>query len=275
MAATRFLSTGLNYLALAAVCLFFVFPMYWMLKGSLETAPELLSAHLLPGSISSEAFRELIGQASFRQYFFNSATVAIASTIVSTTCAVLAGYGLARFKFPGKAAMSRGVLFCYMFPSLALSIPLFNIFYSIRLGNTLFGLMLTHVTLSLPFGIWLMWQYFQTIPSAFRENAALLGAGRFRTFLEVELPLARSGLIAVAIFAFALSWEEYEFAFVLITSEASKTLPIGMTQFVTRDYVVWNMIMAAGITMAVPAFLLISFLQKYLVAGFTSGGLKG
>jgi multiple sugar transport system permease protein len=272
---TQPLYRGLGYLALLLTCLFFIFPVYWMLKGSLESAQELLKAELLPGSFSLEAFRELIGQGAFRQYFWNSVTVAVATTVVSTTCAVLAGYGLARFKFPGKAAMSRGVLFCYMFPSLALSIPLFAIFYKIGLGNTLFGLVMTHVTLSLPFGIWLMWQYFQTIPTAFRENAALLGASRFRTFLEVELPLARSGLIAVAIFAFALSWEEYEFSFVLITSEASKTLPVGMTQFVTRDYVVWNMIMAAGITMAVPALLLISFLQKYLVAGFTTGGLKG
>lgn len=272
---SRFLSNLFTYCALVLACLFFAFPIYWMLKGSIGTTQELLQANLLPGEVSFDSYRQLSSQPEFRRYFFNSLVVAVSTTILSTALAALAGYGLARFRFPGKALVGRSVLFCYMFPSLALSIPLFGLFHGVGLGNTRFGLVLAHITTSLPFGIWLMWQYFQTIPVAFRECAALLGAGRFRTFIEVELPLARSGVIAVAIFAFALSWEDYEFAFVLITSDPAKTLPVGMTQFVQRDFIQWDMIMAAGVVMAVPAFMLISFLQKYLVAGFTSGGLKG
>jgi multiple sugar transport system permease protein len=264
-----------GYAALIFVCALFAFPMYWMLKGSVESTQDLLRGHLLPAGISLDNYGKLSQQPAFRTYFLNSLLVSVCTTVLSTAFAALAGYGLARFQFRGKTLVSRGVLFCYMFPSLAIAIPLFGIFHGVGLGNTRTGLVLAHITLSLPFGIWLMWQYFQTIPVAFRVSAALLGPGRLRTFIEVEMPLARSGLIAVAIFAFALSWEDYEFVFVLITSEAAKTLTVGMTQFGQRDFIQWGLIMGASVLMAIPAFLLISFLQKYLVAGLGSGGLKG
>ena len=266
----------LEYLAVIVVALFFLFPAYWMIKGSFESANALLRGHLFFTELPTlENYRFLFQQAAFRHYFINSMLTSVLTTVLSTTLAVLAGYGLSGFAFRGKVAISRGVLVSYMFPTLAIAIPLFAIFQEARLTNTLAGLVLAHTTLSLPFGIWLMWQYFQTVPKSYRESAALLGAGRVRGFLEVELPIARPGVIAVAIFAFALSWEDYEFAFILTTDDLARTLPVGMMQFVSRDFIQWGAIMGAGVIMAIPALMLVSFLQRYLVAGLGSGGIKG
>ncbi len=263
------------YVAIGSFCLFSISPIYWMFKGSFETSADLLDAHLVPDSITLDNYRGLVLETNFRTFLRNSVVVSIGTTLLSVTLAMLAGYGLARFRFAGQTTIARSVLFTQMFPALALGIPLFILFQKAGLINSAIGLIIAHSTTSLPFGIWLMWQFFQTVPRAYEESAFTLGASRLRTFVEVELPLASPGLIAVAIFAFALSWEEYTFSLLLTTSVSAKTLPVGMTQFVERDIIHWGLIQSAGVFMAIPALLIVLLFQRYLIRGLGTGGLKG
>lgn len=263
------------YLAVVLVVLFFTFPIYWMVKGSFEPAQAFVRPNLLPQDVSLANYGQLLDNSNFLTHLGNSVGAALISMSLSISLACLAGYGLARFRFKGRTVVGRSVLFVYMFPSLALAIPLYGVFNNLGLTNTTLGLALAHTSLSLPFGIWLMWQSFQTISTSYAESAAVLGASRIRAFFEVELPLARPALIAFAIFAFALSWDDYTLAFIIGTSEAAKTLPVGIMSFVEGDVIHWGAIMAAGVAMALPAFLIVLLLQRYLVRGLTAGGLKG
>lgn len=263
------------YVGVAAVVLFFTFPIYWMIKGSFEPLQAFVRPHLLPQDVSLANYNQLLEHSNFPTHLANSVSAAAISMALSISLACLAGYGLARFRFRGRTLVGRSVLFVYMFPSLALAIPLYGVFNSVGLTNTTLGLALAHTSLSLPFGIWLMWQSFQTISTSYQEAAAVLGAGRLRAFFEIELPLARPALIAFSIFAFALSWDDYTLAFIIGTSESSKTLPVGTMTFVEGDVIHWGAIMAAGVAMALPAFLIVLLLQRYLVRGLTAGGLKG
>lgn len=263
---------GLSTLIL---CVFFAFPLYWMIKGSLEPTGNLLQPSLVPSNSTAGNYRDLFDGTEFGSYLFNSIVVALGSTALTVVVASFAGYGLARFRFRGKKLIARGILFTYMLPGLALAIPLFLVFRGMQLTNSLLGLTLAHSSLSLPFGIWLMWQFFQTVPRSYQESAFSLGAGRLRTFFEIEVPLASPGMIAVAIFAFALSWEDFEYAFILTTDAAAQTLPVGIMSFVQTQVIHWGLINSAGVFMAIPPLLIVLFLQRYLVKGLGSGGLKG
>lgn len=261
--------------ATIAVCLFAAFPIYWMLKGSLEPTEALLDPHLLPRHFTLENYEELFSSGEFRGYLMNSVVIAIGTMLLTVVCATLAGYGLARFQFPGQRVIARSVLFTYMFPPLALAIPLFVVFSQAGLTNSRLGLVIAHSSLTLPFGIWLMWQFFQTVPRSYQESAYSLGAGKLRTMLEVEAPLASPGIIAVAILSFALSWEDYTMAFILTTDVTAKTLPVGMTAFVEQDVIHWGLVQSAGVFVALPALIIITLLQRYLITGLGAGGLKG
>lgn len=262
-------------LGVMLLSVFAVFPIYWMIKGSFEETSSLLEPALLPLNPILDNYRDLLSNTDFGRYFSNSLTISVATTLLTVTVATIAGYGLARFSFRGQKVMARGVLFAEMFPTLALAIPLYLVFNQIQLTNTIIGLIIAHTSLSLPFGIWLMWQFFQTVPRSYQESAYTLGASKFRTFLEVETPLASPGMIVIAIFAFALSWGDYEFAFILSTDVESKTLPVGIAQFVEQDVVHWGLIQSAGFFMAIPALLIVLFLQRYLINGIGAGGIKG
>jgi multiple sugar transport system permease protein len=135
-------------------------------------------------------------------------------------------------------------------------------------------LILAHSSITVPFGVWLMWQYFQTIPMAYQESAYTLGAGSLRTLIEVEVPLARSGIAAVAIFAFALSWEDYTMSFILSRDASAQTLPVILGQFSQRYAVDWGAASAAAVVLAIPSLIIVIFLQRFLVRGVGMGGVK-
>ena len=270
------LSRWMGHAALLAILAAYAFPIYWMLKSSLEPSDEAqFEPHLLPRGLSFHNYARLFEDSEFNVYLANSVTVAVGTTILSLTLATLAAYGLARFEFPGRTAISRSVLLVYMFPVLALAVPLFTLFSSIGLRNTRIGLVLAHTSVALPFCIWLLWQFFQTIPRSYSESAYSLGASKIRTFLQIELPLAAPGLVAAAIFTFALSWEDFTFAFTLTTDVSAKTLPVGISSFVTMDVIYWGLIQAAAVVMAVPALVIVLFFQRWMIRGLGSGGLKG
>jgi multiple sugar transport system permease protein len=166
------------------------------------------------------------------------------------------------------------VLFAYMFSPIVLAIPLYVIFFSLGLLNSYFALSLALTGISAPFTIWLMWQYFQTVPMALEESAWVRGASRTRTLWEVVLPVARPGYISAAIFSFAVAWNDYTMARVVMSQDEMYTMTVGASLFLDRVSIGWSETMAASLLVSIPPFLIALFLQNYLLQGFNVGGLE-
>ena len=258
---------------LVVVLSYLAFPLYWLIVSSIMPRGELLSqgVNVIPTSVSSANIVALLTETKFLQFFINSTVVAIGATVLSVVLALLGGYGLARSNFRGRRNLARVILFTYMFPHIVIGIPLYSMFYNMGLISTYPGLIIAHTAIALPFCLWLMWQFFQTIPIAFEESAWIAGASRKRAFRDVVLPMSVPGVIAVSIFAFAVSWSDYTLATIIMTDSQMHTLPVGIDQFIDDARTHWGMLNAAGFLVMVPAFLLVYFLQKYILVGFTIG----
>ncbi len=251
------------------------FPTYVMVKSAFQPELSLFSNtfHWLPYQPNLSNFEELFTSTNFWTFYTNSIVAALGTMVISVVSATLAGYSLTRFSFPGKKRLAQSVLFSYMFPPLLLALPMFMIWRDINMLNSYPGIIMAHAAHALPFDIWLMWKFFETVPISYEESAWVYGAGRLRALRDVAIPMALPGIIAVAIFSFAISWSDFTFANLLLTQESMKTLPIGMLGFIEQQAVNWGLIMAASVMMALPAFLLVYFLQSYLLRGFSVGGL--
>jgi len=250
-----------------------IFPFYWMVKSALDKPADVYQPQLWLRHLTFENFSVLFAATSFLQNALNSLVVALMSSAIVVLCSLVGGYALARSRLPGKRLLAQIILFSYMFPEVLLGIPFFAMFRQIGLLNSLPGLALAHVTLSLPFALWLMWQFFQALPREYEEAAAIDGASGLQAFTRVLLPMCLPGVAAVFIFAFAASWNDYVFGLMLIRDDQKFTLPISMGLFVQQMQMNWAVIQAANILLALPGLLLLLFGQKYLVKGFETGGL--
>ena len=259
---------------LLVVLVLVAFPFYWMVLTSFTPREALFKPpyRFFRLDFSLGNYRELLFATEFARYFANSLIAAVGAIVLNVIAATLAGYGLTRFAFPGKKTFAFGTLFSYMFPPMLMAIPLYILFSALKMRNTYTGLILAHMAISLPLNIWLMWQYFQIVPLSLEEAAWTSGASRLAALRQVCLPSARPGILSVAIFSFALSWNDFTFAFLLQTDRKMFTLPVGLASFVEQTGVHWGMVMAAAVLVSVPTFLLVFFLQRYLLSGLRTAG---
>ncbi|WP_433632579.1 carbohydrate ABC transporter permease [Halomicrococcus sp. NG-SE-24] len=259
------------------VAVFVTVPVYIMIAIALQSPTAVFrggNVDLLLDSVTLRNFRVLFEQTNTVQYFTNSLIVTASSTLMSTALAVAAGYGLTRFEFKGKTLAARAVLFAYMFSPIVLAIPLYVIFYTLGLLNSYFALTMALTAISAPFTIWLMWQYFQTVPIALEESAWVRGASRTRTLVDVVLPVAQPGYISAAIFSFAVAWNDFTMARVVMSSDEMYTITVGASLFLDRVSIGWGETMAVSLLICIPPFLIAIFLQNYLLQGFNVGGLE-
>jgi len=259
------------------VSMFVTIPVYVMIAIAIQSPAATFqggTVNLLPTVPTVENFVVLFTETSTPRYFFNSLVVTASATFLSTALSVAAGYGLTRFEFRGKTMAARAVLFAYMFSPIVLAIPLYVIFYTLGLLNSYFALSLALTGISAPFTIWLMWQYFQTVPMALEESAWVRGASRTRTLWEVVLPVARPGYISAAIFSFSVAWNDYTMARVVMSQDEMYTMTVGASLFLDRVSIGWSETMAASLLISIPPFLIALFLQNYLLQGFNVGGLE-
>jgi multiple sugar transport system permease protein len=245
------------------------FPFYWMLLTSLTPREVLFRPpyKLFRLDLSLQNFRDLFFATDFLIYLKNSLIASSGAVVLNVVAATLAGYGLTRFDFWAKRKFAQGVLFSYMFPPMLMALPLYIILSALQMRNTYFGIILAHTSVSLPLNIWLMWQYFQIVPISLEEAAWVSGAGKFRAMREICIPSAMPGILSVALFAFALSWNDFTFAFILQTDKTMFTLPIGLSTFVEQTAIHWGMIMSSAVLVSIPTFAMVFFLQKYLIRG--------
>jgi multiple sugar transport system permease protein len=265
------------YVTALLVAVFVTVPVYVMAVIALQTPAATFAGgrvNLVPSELSLRNFRVLLETTLTVRYFTNSLIVTGSSTLLSTAIAVAAGYGLTRFEFRGKTMAARAVLFSYMFSPIVLAIPLYVIFFALDLLNSYFALTLALTAISAPFAIWLMWQYFQTVPIALEESAWVKGAGRWRTVWDVVLPVARPGYISAAIFSFAVAWNDFTMARVVMSEDEMYPITVGASLFLDRVTIGWGETMAVSLLICVPPFVIALFLQNYLLQGFSVGGLE-
>ncbi|MBO0746072.1 MAG: carbohydrate ABC transporter permease, partial [Candidatus Dormibacteraeota bacterium] len=208
-------------------------------------------------------------------WYRNTILVAAAATLIGVGLSALLGYGLARLDFRGSQALTGGVLLTYIMPSALLFIPLYQILSVLHLINSLWALILSYPTFTIPFASWLLMGYFRSIPKELEESAFVDGASRLGTFWRVVLPLARPALLAVALFTLTNAWNEFLFAYVFITNNALMTLPVGMQSMIVGDILPWGELMAASLLVTIPVVIIYSYAQRFLVEGLTVGAVKG
>jgi multiple sugar transport system permease protein len=231
------------------------------------------NVQLLPSSITLQHFEGLITNTNFLTYYLNSIILSLGVIITTTVAGTLGGYGLARIDIPRKKTFARGILFGYMFPPILLSIPMYIFWRQINILNTYIGAILAMSAIALPFSLWLMWQFFQTVPFSLEESAQMSGATRFQAFRDVALPVAKPGVIAIALFGYAVAWNSFTIPLILLPSNERWPLTVGIQFFQTQHGVVWGQLFAASILMLIPSFLFVYFLQKYLLRGFRLSGI--
>jgi multiple sugar transport system permease protein len=261
--------------ATGAVVLFYAFPLYWMAASSVKNISSLsLPSQYVPAEVSFAAYEQVLYGSMFPTFYWNSIVVAVSTMTISVVASVLAGYGLAYLTFPYKKTFAKSILFGYMFPPVLLGIPIFMIWDKLGLVNSLLGLILAQLAIIIPFSTWIMWKFFLSIDESFEEAAWLCGASRPRAFFEVALPKAKPGVIAIAIWAFGLSWNDFTFALMLLSDLNVQTLPVGILAFMEQNTIFWGQMMAAVTLVSIPPFIVVTFLLGYVLKGFSVGGMS-
>jgi multiple sugar transport system permease protein len=233
----------------------------------------------IPSHLTLSPFVDMWQTIPLLTYLENSLIVCTIASVSSVIVALLAAYAVSRYRFPGRQVFTVTILSTQMFPGILFLLPLFVIFVNlgqstgINLYGTRTGLIITYMTFTLPFAIWMLAAYLDTIPRELDEAAKVDGAGPMGAFIRVIIPTAIPGIVAVFIYAFMTAWSEMLFASVL-TNDSTRTLAVGLQGYATQNQVYWNQIMAASLTVSVPIVVGFLLLQRYLVAGMTAGSVK-
>ncbi|GLY43316.1 sugar ABC transporter permease [Amycolatopsis sp. NBRC 101858] len=263
--------------ALVALLGFVLAPLYWMTVTAFKSDDQIVARtdDLWPTPWSTEQFTNLFEGRAFGTWYVNTILVSVASTVIALVCAALAGYALARLKFRGSESFTVTILLTYVMPGALLFIPLYQLMSGIGLNDSLWSLVLAYPTFTLPFATWLLVGYFKSIPADLEEAALVDGCTRFGAFRRIVLPLAKPGLLAVALFTLTNAWNEFLFAFVFITKDEYKTLPVGMQSMIFGDVVPQGQLAAASLLVSIPVVLMYGFGQRFLTEGLTAGAVKG
>ena len=273
---TRRLEAALVYLVLTVLTLAFLFPLVWVLGLSLKTRLQVLATPpLYVWWPTLENYADVLTRADFGHAFLNTMIVSTSAVLLSLCVGAPAAYAFARFPFTGRSFLFFALLVMRMLPPIAVLVPMYVLFSKLGLATTRFSVVLADTTFSLPLVVWIMRGYFEDLPVELEESASIDGASRFHTFMRIILPLARPGLMAVSILCLQLAWNDFLFAAVL-TNNATQTLPVMMAAFNAGDSGMdWGGLTASGMLVILPVIIFSFAAQRHLVAGLSSGAVKG
>jgi multiple sugar transport system permease protein len=262
---------------LVTLALIVLFPFYWMTITSFKSEDQMRSlvSMFWPRPVILENYQQLVAKTEFLSWYGNSVLVAVSSTFVATAVGTIGAYALARLRFLGRGFMASATLITYLVPPSILFIPLYAQIKNLGLSNSLYGLVATYPSFTVPFVTWLLMGYFESIPEELEEAAMIDGSTRFGAFYRVVLPLAAPGVLAAALYAFTQAWNEFLYALVFITDARLRTLPVGLASFITGDVYGWGYLMAGAVLTTLPVIAAYIYLQKYMVEGLTASGVKG
>ncbi|MGZ5022175.1 MAG: sugar ABC transporter permease [Chthoniobacterales bacterium] len=276
-AITETFRPALSYLALAVFVLFALYPILQIITIALRPGDQLLSTSLspIPQGATLANFRVLLTETPFLRWLGNSSIIALAVTLTGVVLASTAGYALSRFRFLGRTSMLNGLLVTQMFPATMLLLPLYLILIKLSLINSYLGVVIIYAATALPFCIWQLKGYYDTIPQSLEEAAGIDGCSRWQSFYLVVLPLAAPALVITALFSFMTAWNEYVVAALMLQDVELFTLPVGLKMFQANMSTQWGLYAAGALLVSVPVVLLFLILSRYLISGLSSGAVKG
>jgi multiple sugar transport system permease protein len=272
----------LNILA-ALVVVIILLPFGWLLIASITPQVSLIEVplHWVPERLELNRYYDIFTNtgngiaATFRASVINSIIVASCSTTIGIFVGVLGGYSFARLRFRGRRVTLMTFLASYMLPPIALVIPLYTILASVGLLDSKVGLVIVYCAYVAPFILWILGNYFMTIPADLEEAALVDGCSRMQALLWIVLPSAKPGIFAAIMFGFILAWDEFMYALIFTSSKSSKTIPVAIAEFSGKHSTDFGLVAAGGIIAAMPPVILAIIFQRYVVSGLTAGGVKG
>lgn len=285
----RIIMRVLLYLAVFLVLAVILIPYLWMVSGSFKTSLEIQSADVMrpgleprwiPRTFTLENYAKINKTVPIADYFKNSLIISFGTMFFSIVISITAAYALSRFNFRGKGAITLGVASTQLFPGISFVIPYFilftliNRYLGVQLRNTYPGMILTYTTFAIPFSILMLRNFLDSVPREIDEQAQIDGCSRLGALFRVIIPLSGPGIVAIGIYSFIMAWNEVLFASVL-TGRATKTVAIGIMEYITQQQARWSQMMAACIVISIPVLLLFTFMQRYIVEGIVSGATKG
>ncbi|MFV8402756.1 carbohydrate ABC transporter permease [Dermabacter hominis] len=262
-------------LGIALLLLYALFPFYWMLTTAVDTHANSRGAGILPSGFTLDHFKTVLIDANFFEYIKVSLIVAAGTVLLSGAIALFAAIGIARYRFRLRTVVLVLVLMVQMVPLEALVIPLFLQARTLNMLNSLLGLVIVYLAFSLPFAIWNLKGFVAAVPKELEEAAYIDGAGWFRMFFSILLPLVAPGLVATSVFAFITAWNEFIFALTFMTDSSKYTVGVGLRTFFTQNTADWGPIMAASTIIALPVVIFFVLVQRQLSSGLTAGAVKG
>ncbi len=277
MKKTKYMTNTLVGILIAFLIVIVGFPLAWMALSSFKPGVELFTIPptILPNNWSLEWYIQAFSNENVIHYFLNSLLIASVVMVVDMLIGTLTAYSLTRFRFRGRKVILISVLAAYCVPPIMLMLPLYKIVTTIGLSGSHIGVIIAHLTVTLPFSVWLLVSFFKKLPKEIDEAAVMDGASEMQVFVKIELPLCVSGVLSTGIMAFIMSWNEFLLSSVLISKESMKTLTVGLANYISSTHIDWGIIMALGTITTIPVILLFALVQKYFVEGMTAGAVKG
>ncbi len=269
--------TVLIYAVLIVASAVALYPVLTIIGISLRPGNMLhaLSLRIIPENATLDSYRQLFTSQPFLRWMLNSTIVSLMVTILGVSLASTAGYAFSRFRFPGHSAGMIALITTQMFPVTMLLLPLYIMLIKLHLFDSFIGLVIAYSATALPFCVWQMKGYYDTIPFSLEEAAWIDGASQFRTFQEIVLPLAAPALVITALFSFMAAWSEYLVAAVVLHDKMLYTLPLGLKQFQSNFDTQWGLYAAGAVVVSIPVVIVFLLLSRWLVSGLTLGSVKG
>ena len=266
----------LRLLVIVLIMFILLAPFIWILIASFRPNMELVrNQTLIPQNITLENYVSLFAKSAYWKWVINSFIVSIYTVILSLPLIVAGAYSVYRTQFRGRNVLSFFLLSVYIFPTALLVVPIFKIFDGLSLIDSHLGCALMNTAFAVPFGIWLLQAFLRSLPPELEEAAAVDGISKTRTLFQIIIPQAAPGIIAIAMFAFIVSWTEYLFAMTLLLSNDLHTLPIGLTGIVFGQYGVnWGFAAAGAVGSALPVFILFLIVGRWFIRGISAGAIK-
>lgn len=269
----RLLQAALAGLVLLAT----LFPIYWVTISAFRGYSGLFedSSTLWPTALDVTFFQNIWASTNFPRYYWNSIVVATVATALTIVLSVSMAYALTRYRFRFSSVIRTSMLVGYMLPPLVLAIPLLGILVTVGMDDSIFGLVLAHVAICLPFGVWMMISFLWTVPFDLEEAAWIDGASRVQTLLRIIVPVTIPGITSVAVFTFIISFTDYVFGLMLISTDSRKTVPVGLATIAESTALQRGDLLAGAALIGVPMVIAMAFVSRYFIRGLMAGAVKG
>ncbi len=267
----------LSHVFLWAACLVALFPVSRIITISLRPGNRLLSSDmsLIPNDASLESYVKILTEKPFLQWLYNSLLITVTTSMIGVCLAATAAYAFSRFKFPGRKSGLLFLMTTQMIPGAMLLLPIYLVLTKMGLNNTYTGLVVAYSVTTLPFSIWILKGYFDTVPKSLEEAARIDGCTEFGAFYRILLPLSKPSLAIVFLFNFTQAWNEYLVASTILQDSRLRTWPLGLYELQGNFNSEWGLFAAGSVLISIPVILLFLYSSKYMISGLTLGGVKG